>query len=83
MPENIVVSERGQITLPSAIRKRLGIEPGGVLVIEESNGALVLRPAAVVALETYSDADIARWDAEDRLSAAQRASITKRLKRKA
>jgi len=81
MPENIVVSDRGQITLPSAIRKRLGIEPGGVLVVEESNGTLVLKPAAVVALEAYSDADIARWDEEDRLSAGERASITKRLKR--
>ena len=83
MPENVVVSERGQITLPAALRKRLGIEPGGVLVVEEKNGAVILRPAAVVALETYSDADIARWDEEDRLTEAERAKISRRLKRKA
>lgn len=81
MADNVVVSERGQITLPSALRKRLGIEPGGVLVVEESNGALVLKPATVVTLEAYGDADIARWDAEDRLSAAERTKIIKRLKR--
>jgi antitoxin PrlF len=58
----MMVSRRGQITLPAELRKRLGIEPGGLVVVEERSGELVLRPATVVELETYSDEDIARWD---------------------
>ncbi len=36
-----VVSEKGQVTIPSALRKRMGITPGVVLDFEEVNGQLV------------------------------------------
>jgi len=75
MRESLTVSGRGQITLPANMRKRLGIEAGGVLIAEEREGDIVLRPAAVLEIETYSDADIARWDAEDRLDDAERTAI--------
>jgi hypothetical protein len=38
-----------------------------------------LRPAAVLEIETYSNADIARWDAEDRLGDAERTAILQRF----
>lgn len=79
MRENLVVSSRGQITLPAGLRKRLGIKPGGVVIIEERNGELVLRPAAVLEIETYADVDIARWEKDDRLTEAERDAILKRL----
>jgi antitoxin PrlF len=79
MKETLMVSRRGQITLPAEFRKRLGIEPGGLVVVEERSGELVLRPATVVELETYSDEDIAHWDQEDQLEAWQREAILKRL----
>jgi antitoxin PrlF len=79
MRESLTVSGRGQITLPANMRKRLGIEAGGVLIAEEREGDIVLRPAAVLEIETYSDADIARWDAEDRLDDAERTAILKRF----
>ncbi len=79
MRENLTVSGRGQITLPANMRKRLGIEAGGVLIAEEREGDIVLRPAAVLEVETYSDADIARWDAEDRLDDAERTAILERF----
>lgn len=63
--DNLIVSGRGQITLPAKLRKRLGIEPGGILIAEEKDGALVLRPAMVMPVEIYSDEDIARWAKED------------------
>lgn len=46
-------------------------------------GELVLKPAAVVALKTYSEQDIARWEAEDTLSDAERARINKKVHKKA
>ena len=48
MKGNIVVSGRGQITLPASMRRRLGIKAGGVLVVEDREGELVLRPALLV-----------------------------------
>ena len=63
--DNLIVSGRGQVTLPAKLRKRLGIEPGGILIAEEKDGALVLRPAMVMPVEIYSDEDIARWTEED------------------
>ena len=77
----VVVSARGQITLPAALRHRLGIKEGGVVTLEERDGELVLRPAAVVELTMYSDEDIARWDEKDELSDAERARIKKQLAR--
>jgi AbrB family looped-hinge helix DNA binding protein len=42
MKGSIVVSGRGQITLPASMRRRLGIKAGGVLVVEDREGELVL-----------------------------------------
>ena len=79
MKENVVVSGRGQVTLPAAMRKRLGIKAGGVVVVEDRDGELVIRPAAVVELAAYSDEVIAAWDREDRLSSEERARILKKV----
>ena len=80
MRENLTVSGRGQITLPAGMRKRLGIEAGGIVIAEVREGDIVLRPAAVLEIETYSDADIAHWDAEDRLDDAERQAVRQRFK---
>jgi len=64
------------------MRKRFGIKAGGVLVVEDRNGELVLRPAAVVELDTYTDEEIGRWDREDRLAPGERSRILKKLGRK-
>lgn len=36
------VSEKGQITIPKALRDRMGIRPGQVLEFREEHGRLVL-----------------------------------------
>jgi AbrB family looped-hinge helix DNA binding protein len=80
--ENVMVSGRGQITLPAKVRRRLGLSSGGVLVLEERKGEIILRPAAVMEIETFSDSDIVAWDKEDRLTDPERTAIRKRLGRK-
>ena len=82
MPETLLVSSRGQITLPASMRKHLGIEAGTALIIEERNGELTLKPAAVLEIEHYSDEQIARWDSEDALSADERKRILAGLQEK-
>ena len=82
MRQNLLVSGRGQITLPASVRKRLGIQSGGVVTIEEKDSEVVLRPAAVVEIETFSNEDIAQWDKEDRLEPSERKALLKRLRKR-
>jgi len=82
MRHNLLVSSRGQITLPSLVRKRLGIQSGGIVTLEERDNVVVLRPAAVVEIETYSNEDIAQWDKGDRLEPAERNALLKRLRKR-
>lgn len=79
MSETAIVSNRGQITLPAAVRKRLAIRPGDVVTVEERAGEIVLKPAVVLEIEHYSDEQIARWDQEDQLSDSERSRILARL----
>jgi AbrB family looped-hinge helix DNA binding protein len=82
MRQNLLVSSRGQITLPSLVRKRLGIQAGGIVTLEERDNVVVLRPAAVVEIEAYSNEDIVQWDKEDRLEPAERKALLKRLRKR-
>jgi antitoxin PrlF len=76
----LVVSERGQVTLPKRLRDRLAITAGSALIAEERDGALVLRPAAVTPLRVYSDEEIRDWLREDRVSPAQRRRVLKKAR---
>lgn len=75
MPETLIVSDRGQITLPAAIRKRLGIKGGDAVRVERRGGEIVLKPDVFHGIQRYSDAQIAQWDAEDKLEADERMRI--------
>jgi antitoxin PrlF len=77
--EVLAVSSRGQITLPAAMRRHLGIQPGGAVIIEERDGELRLKPAAVLEVELYNDEQIAAWDREDELSPQERQRILQRM----
>ncbi|MGA7951242.1 MAG: AbrB/MazE/SpoVT family DNA-binding domain-containing protein [Thiobacillaceae bacterium] len=81
MRETLIVSNRGQITLPAGMRKHLGIAPGSAVIIEERNGELALKPAAVLEIERYTDEQIAKWDREDKLTANERKRILARLQK--
>ncbi|MCY4209592.1 MAG: AbrB/MazE/SpoVT family DNA-binding domain-containing protein [Gammaproteobacteria bacterium] len=81
MLNTIIVSARGQITLPAAVRKRFGLKGGGALILEERNAELVLKPAAVTEMEIYNDDRIAKWDEEDQLAETERKRIRKYLER--
>lgn len=77
--EVLTVSRRGQITLPAGMRRHLGIAPGGVVIVEECEGELRLKPAAVLEVDRYTDAQIEEWERADALSAAERQAILQRL----
>ncbi len=79
MSETLVVSGRGQITLPAALRKRLGIKEGDVVILEERGNEVLLKPGAVFEIGVYSADEIAEWDKADELSEEERSEIVKRL----
>ena len=39
------VKRKGQVTIPSELRIKLGIEEGALLEVEEQKGMIMLRPA--------------------------------------
>ena len=61
--------------MPASVRKRLGIQAGDVLILDERRGEMVLRPAVVVELELYTDEQITEWEEEDRLKPGEREEI--------
>ena len=77
MPATLVVSSRGQITLPAATRKRLGIKAGDVVILEDRGGEIVLKPGVVLEIQSYDDDQIAQWIADDRFDDGERRRILK------
>ena len=75
MAATLIVSNRGQITLPAATRKRLGIKGGDVVILEDRGNEVVLKPGVVMEVDIYSDEQIAQCDAADRLSDEERKRI--------
>lgn len=76
--ETLMIGTRGTVTLPAALREKLGLKPGGLVLVEERDGAILLKPAAAVPVEIYSDEKIARLIEEDRLDPALAASLRKK-----
>lgn len=49
------VGKRGTIVIPARLRHRFGIEEGTLVLFEESADGVVVRPATVLPIETYSN----------------------------
>ena len=74
----LIVSPRGQITLPKLVRARLRLAPGSVLLLREEAGKIVLDPAAVTPVSLYADKEIERLVGADRVSPRQRTALRRR-----
>ena len=85
MKSTLVVSNRGQITLPAALRKKMGISGGGVVTVEDQGGRLVLVPAAVMEVDMYTDEQVRHWVRADTFAPGEKHKLerraTKRVKR--
>lgn len=65
--ETTFLTERGTLTLPAAIRKSLGLKGKQQLIVEMTGaGEIVLRPAAVVPIEIYTEERIAEFARDDK-----------------
>ena len=79
MGEPLVVSGGGQITLPAALRKRLGLKGGDVVILEDRGSEIVLKPGVVLEVQLYDDEQIAERDAEDAWAADERDRLVRKL----
>ena len=69
MAETIRINERGSLTLPKALRKKLGLTKGGVVLAESTSEGIVLKPAVSFPIEIYTDERISEFaDEEENLS---------------
>ena len=64
--------------IPARLRKRFGIQEGTLIIAEEREEGILLRPAVAVPIETYSPERVAEFlltntvDAEDYARAVER-----------
>lgn len=84
--EVIKLGKKRQVSLPSAILRKLGLEGSATLLVDTTDdGAVILRPAAVYPIEMYSDARLAEFEREnaipDKLAARVDQLAAKRRKK--
>jgi AbrB family looped-hinge helix DNA binding protein len=77
-PTALIVSPRGQITLPKAVRARLPLAAGSVLLLREEAGRIVLDPAEVTPVELYADEVFERLVRANRANPGERAALRRR-----
>ncbi|HZL18637.1 MAG TPA: AbrB/MazE/SpoVT family DNA-binding domain-containing protein [Polyangia bacterium] len=69
--ETGTIGKKGVFTIPAAMRKRFGLQDGTLVIAEERDEGILLRPAVATAVEMYSDQRTAEFllsnavDAED------------------
>lgn len=61
-----VINERGVITIPAALRQSLGLKANDELILEETDGGILMRPAISVPLEVYTEQRIREFAREDK-----------------
>lgn len=76
--ELIKLGKKGQLTIPRAILRSVGMADESPLLVETTgDGAIVLRPAAVYPVEMYSDDRIAAFERENAVPADLLAKVDK------
>ena len=69
------------MSIPKVVLEQLGIEAEAILLVETTpDGAILLRPAGVYPIEIYSDARVAEFMEEDRMTSKERERLEKKLK---
>ena len=79
MKTTLSISPKGQITIPPAVRKDMGLQQGDFLVMERAEGGWLLKPAMVVEVEIYSDAKLKRMAELDAWTPAERKAWLKSI----
>jgi len=80
--ELVKLGKKGQVTIPRAILRSVGLTGDEPLLVETtSDGAILLRPAAVYPVEIYSGQRIAEFERENAVPEDLQARIRTSLDR--
>ena len=61
MTKVININDRGTLTLPREMRRRLGVSRNAQIVAEETEDGILLRPGVTFPVEMYSEARLAEF----------------------
>ena len=61
MTKIININDRGTLTLPKAMRRRLGVDRNARVVAEETDEGILLRPGVTFPVEMYSEKRLAEF----------------------
>jgi AbrB family looped-hinge helix DNA binding protein len=64
------LGKKGVFTIPQALRKRFGLHDGSLVIAEERDEGILLRPAVATALEMYDDGRVAEFLLSNAVDAA-------------
>lgn len=81
--ETVRLGKKGQVSIPKAILRRLGLTGDELLLVDTTpDGGILLRPAGVYPIEVYSDQRIQEFAREDRMTAREAAWVRKQIRRR-
>ena len=82
MSTTIPLTKRGSLTLPPALRRKLGFDRlrNPMVLIEEREGGLFLQPAVAMAVRDLPKKQIAQWIARDEADMTKFLSTPRKLR---
>ncbi len=78
--ETSKVGKRGTIVIPARLRKRFGIEEGALVIAEEREDGILVRPAVALPVETYSPDRVAEFILSNAVDEQDYADAVERVK---
>ncbi len=55
------IGKRGTVVIPAKMRKRFGIKEGDLVIAEEREDGILIRPAVALPVETYTPERVAEF----------------------
>lgn len=61
----VTMTSRGAITVPAKLRDAMGLRPNAVVILEETDAGILIRPSVSVPVELYTEGRIAEFAEDD------------------
>jgi AbrB family looped-hinge helix DNA binding protein len=75
------IGRRGTFVIPARLRKRFRLDEGSLVVAEEREDGILIRPAVVLPVEIYTDERIAEFLLTNAINAKDYAAAVKEVRR--
>lgn len=79
--ETTKIGKRGTVVIPSALRKKYGLEDGSQLIVEALPDGLLLRPVVTLPVEIYTPERKAEFLLNNTVTREEYASVVKKVRK--